>query len=250
LLIAPPVAKWRGLAGPSSAGESLDVRAASLLASAADASWKGDGYEHAVRGIAAFRRGERSPDVRQLNVSTLVTLDGVLQDPGGAEQTEDGGWSLPFFDDEAEHYAYAQLLASDLFLCGRKTYEMFARSWSRMKKGDYADRMNEIPKLVASTTLDEPLEWNASLLKGDVPEAVSELKRQPGKDILMYGSAALMRVLMQHQLIDEYRLWVHPLVLGHGKRLFDDGTAKSALELAETKPLGTGVVILTYRPSG
>jgi dihydrofolate reductase len=188
--------------------------------------------------------------VRKLKVSTLVTLDGVLEDPGGAEQTKDGGWSLPFFDDEAERYAYEQLLASDVFLCGRKTYEMFAKSWSLMKKGDYADRMNEIPKVVASTTLDEPLEWNGSLLEGGVPEAVAELKRQPGKDILMYGSAALMRVLMQHELIDEYRLWIHPLVLGHGKRMFEDGTAKVLLELAETKTLGTGVVILTYRPSG
>jgi dihydrofolate reductase len=187
--------------------------------------------------------------VRELNVSTLVTLDGVLEDPGGAEQTENGGWSLPFFDEEAEQYAYEQLVASDVFLCGRKTYEMFAKSWSQMKQGDYADRMNEIPKLVASTTLEEPLEWSASLIKGDVPEAVSKLKREPGQDILMYGSAELMQTLMDHGLIDEYRIWVHPLVLGSGKRLFGDGIDKTALSLAETRPLGSGVVILTYRPS-
>jgi dihydrofolate reductase len=108
--------------------------------------------------------------------------------------------------------------------------------------------MNSIPKLVASTTLEEPLEWNASLIKGDVAEAIADLKRQPGGDILMYGSAALMSTLMRHDLVDEYLFWVHPVVLGGGKRLFPEGIGKTTLRLAGTKTLGTGVVILRYQP--
>src|SRR5262245_37683901 len=124
---------------------------------------------------------------RQIRVSTLVTLDGIMEDPGGFGEIAAGGWSLPFFDEEAERYAYDQLLASDFFLCGRVTYERVAKVWPQIKTGDYAERMNRLPKLVASTTLDEPLEWNASLIRGDVPQEIAKLKRQPGGDILMYG---------------------------------------------------------------
>jgi dihydrofolate reductase len=129
------------------------------------------------------------------------------------------------------------------------TYERFARAWPQIKTGDYAERMNSLPKYVVSTTLEEPLGWNASLIKGDVVEEISRLKRQPGQDIMMYGSAGLMATLMEHDLIDEYRIWVHPLVLGRGKRLFRDGIDKTALSLVGAMPLGSGVVILTYRPA-
>jgi dihydrofolate reductase len=187
--------------------------------------------------------------MRRINVSTLVTLDGIMEDPGGFGEIAEGGWSLPFFDEEAERYAHDQLMASDVFLCGRVTYQRFARVWPQIKHGDYAERMNRLPKLVASTTLDEPLEWNASLIKGDVAEEVAKLKQQPGQDILMYGSAGLMRTLMDHDLIDEYRIWVHPVILGSGKHLFSDGGDKTALNLVGVKPLTSGVVILTYQPA-
>lgn len=186
--------------------------------------------------------------MRKLTVSTLVTLDGVLQDPGGFGEIEQGGWSGPFFDDEAQRFSLDHLLAADVFLAGRETYELFKDYWSQAHPGAYTDRMNSIPKLVASTTLNEPLEWNASLIKGDVAEAIEQLKRQPGGDILMYGSATLMRTLMRHDLVDEYLIWVHPVVLGGGKRLFTEGIERATLRLVDTKTLGTGVVIMRYEP--
>jgi dihydrofolate reductase len=187
--------------------------------------------------------------MRKLNVSTLVTLDGVVTDPGGFGELEEGGWSLPFFDDEAQVFAYDQLMASDAFLCGRVTFERFAKAWPQIKEGAYAERMNSLPKFVASTTLKEPLEWNGTLLKGDVTEEIAKLKQQPGQDIVMYGSAELMHTLMQNDLIDQYRIWVHPLVLGSGKRLFKDGIERTDLSLVDAKPLRSGVVILTYQPA-
>lgn len=186
--------------------------------------------------------------MRKLTVSTLVTLDGVLQDPGGFGEIEQGGWSGPYFDDEALQFSLGHLQAADVFLLGRETYELFKDYWSQAHPGAYTDRMNSIPKLVASTTLDEPLEWNASLIKGDVAEAIAELKRQPGGDIMMYGSATLMRTLMFHDLVDEYLIWVHPVVLGGGKRLFAGGFDTTTLRLVDTKTLSTGVVIMRYQP--
>jgi dihydrofolate reductase len=140
-------------------------------------------------------------------------------------------------------------MASDYFLCGRVTYELLVKTWAKIKGGPYLDRMNSIPKLVASQTLTEPLEWNATLIKGDVAEEIARLKQEPGKDIEMYGSAALMQTLMEHNLIDEYRIWVHPLVIGGGKRLFTEGGQNAQLQLAGTKTLNSGVVILTYTPA-
>jgi dihydrofolate reductase len=187
--------------------------------------------------------------MRELSVSTLVTLDGVVQDPGGFGETEHGGWSRPYFDDEAGRLAFEQVLASDVFLLGRETYELFKEYWTRVHEGDYAARINSMPKLVASTTLHEPLEWNARLIKGDIAEAITKIKSEDGGEILMYGSPTLMRTLAAYGLVDEYKLWVHPLVLGGGKRLFADGFDKSSLELVDVRSLSTGVVILTYRPT-
>jgi dihydrofolate reductase len=187
--------------------------------------------------------------MRKLTVSTLVTLDGVVQDPGGFGETTDGGWAGPYFDDEAGRLASEQVLASDVFLLGRETYELFKEYWTRAHEGDYAARINSMPKLVASTTLREPLEWNATLIDGDIAEEVSSLKRDDGGEILMYGSPTLMRTLATHDLVDEYKFWVHPIVLGGGKRLFADGFDKSSLELVDVKSLSTGVVVLTYRPA-
>ncbi len=186
--------------------------------------------------------------MRKLTVSTLVTLDGVLQDPGGFGEIEQGGWSGPYFNDEAMGIALEHLRAADVFLLGRQTYQLFKDFWSKAHPGPYTDRMNSIPKLVTSTTLTGPLEWNASLIKGDVAEEIAGLKRQPGGDILMYGSATLMGSLMRADLIDELLVWVFPVVLGTGKRLFPDGLDRKALRLAGTKTLDTGVVILSYDP--
>ena len=186
--------------------------------------------------------------MRKLTVSTLVTLDGVVQDPGGFGETQDGGWAGPYFDDEAGRLAFEQVLASDVFLLGRETYALFKQYWTRVHEGDYAARINSMPKLVASTTLHEPLVWNARLIEGDIAEAITNLKREDGGKILMYGSPTLMRTLAAHDLVDEYKLWIHPIILGGGKRLFADGFDKSSLELVDVTSLSTGVVILTYRP--
>jgi dihydrofolate reductase len=187
--------------------------------------------------------------MRKLSVSTLVSLDGVVQDPGGFGETDAGGWAGPYFDEEAGRLALEHVLGSDLFLLGRETYELFKEYWTRVHEGEYAARINSMPKLVASRTLREPLEWNATLIDGDIVEAISKIKHEDGGEILMYGSPTLMRTLAANDLVDEYQLWVHPLVLGAGKRLFADGFDKSSLELVEVTSLSTGVVILTYRPT-
>jgi dihydrofolate reductase len=187
--------------------------------------------------------------MRKLSVSTLVSLDGVVQDPGGFGETEDGGWANPYFDDDAGRLAFEHVLASDVFLLGRETYELFKEHWTQVHEGEYAARINSMPKLVASTSLHEPLEWNATLIEGDIAEAIRKLKTEDGGDILMYGSPTLMRALAAHDLVDEYRFWIYPVVLGGGKRLFADGFDKSSLALVDVKSLSTGVVILTYRPA-
>jgi dihydrofolate reductase len=186
--------------------------------------------------------------MRNLNVSTLVTLDGVIQDPGGFQELDEGGWGNRYFDDDAQAYALEHLRESDAFLCGRVTYEVFKEFWPQVKEGEYAQTLNRMRKFVASKTLTEPLDWNATLLKGDIVDAVADLKQQEGRDIVMYGSAGLMATLMAHALIDEYRIWIHPLVIGTGTRLFDDGVPTQSLELVETRQFKTGVVILVYRP--
>lgn len=186
--------------------------------------------------------------MRKLIVSTLMTLDGIMQDPGGFGEIAEGGWSGPYFDDEAGKLALDHLLQAETFLAGRVTYELFKEFWPRVHEGEYAARLNSMPKLVASTTLAEPLEWNATLVEGDPADEIARIKEQPGGDIMMYGSATLMRTLIEHDLIDEYLIWVHPVVLGNGKRLFDDGLDRADLELVASKTLSTGVVILTYRP--
>ena len=190
--------------------------------------------------------------MRKIVVSTYLTLDGVMEDPGGAEGFEHGGWHWQFFDEEAAKYARDQLFASDALLLGRVTYQGFAAAWPSMTDEEgFADRMNSMPKFVVSKTLEEPLEWNNSrLIKESVGEEVSKLKQQPGQDILMYSSANLMHTPMQHNLIDEYRIWVHPVVLGSGKRLFRDGSDTATLRLVDTKTTSTGVVILSYQSAG
>jgi dihydrofolate reductase len=191
--------------------------------------------------------------VRKVIVSEFVSLDGVMEDPGGAEGSARGAWSFAFDrGPEGDKFKFDELAAADALLLGRVTYEAFAAVWPQIEEqtGEYGAWMNGYPKYVASTTLREPLEWNGNLIEGDVAEGVSELKRQDGKAILVFGSAQLVRTLMEHDLIDEYRLMVFPIVVGKGKRLFEDTEETKAMRLVDTKQVGPdGVLILTYRPA-
>jgi len=187
--------------------------------------------------------------MRKVVVSEYVTLDGVMQDPGGAEKFEHGGWSMSYWDEGIGKVKFDELFASDALLLGRVTYQGFAKAWPTMTgTGEFGERMNSIRKLVVSTTL-EKLEWNNShLIKGNVVEEISRLKQEPGQDILVGGSATLAQTLMQHGLVDVYRLLVHPVVLGSGKRLFQN-VDKVSLRLVETRAFPSGVVLLEYQPA-
>ena len=184
--------------------------------------------------------------MRKLHAAALVTLDGVMQDPGGFGETDQGGWAGPYFQDEAVRDSMDQLAEADTFLCGRRTYELLSRAWSGTS-GEYPEMINRMPKLVVSTTLRAPLDWNATLIEGDPVERITELKHGPGKDIVMYGSVPLLRTLMHHDLIDTYKVFVFPVVLGRGTRLFPDSATPTTFELVTAKPLRSGAVILTYR---
>jgi dihydrofolate reductase len=181
----------------------------------------------------------------KLSVSTLVSLDGVIQDPGGFGEQAYGGWANPYFSDYMQAESLRHLLASDYFLIGRRTYELMVRAWGDIKEGPYMQRMNEIPKLVASTTLTGSLDWNATVID-DVPRVIAGLKRESGGDIEVYGSATLVQTLMSHDLVDEYRIAVHPVVLGHGTTLFPQGGASATLQLAAARTLDSGIVNLSY----
>lgn len=190
--------------------------------------------------------------MRKIVVSEFVTLDGVIQDPGGVGEIERGGWNIPYVNDEFAKYKFDELSASDALLLGRVTYQGFAAAWPDASHtetgGDYATMMNSYPKYVVSTTLDQAAWNNSHLIKANVVEEVSKLKQQPGKDILVFGSGELVQMLMQHGLIDEYHLQIHPVVLGSGKRLFRDGSTTN-LRLVETQTFSSGVVALTYQPA-
>jgi len=188
--------------------------------------------------------------MRKLSVSTLVTLDGVIQDPGGFGETEQGGWGNSYFTADAQQNALEHVRAADYFLIGRVTYELLRKTWGNIKGSSYLDRMNEIRKLVATTTLTGPLPWNATVINGDVAAEIARLKRESGGDIEVYGSATLVQTLMRHNLIDEYRIHMHPVVLGGGTQLFPQGGVSATLQLTGTRTLDSGVVSLTYVPTG
>lgn len=176
--------------------------------------------------------------MRNVKLAMYVSLDGVVQDPA---------WTGPFWNDEIAELQKDYLFASDALLLGRVTYEGFAAAWPTMDEGEFGDRMNTMPKFVATRTLQEA-DWNATIIKGDVTEEVAKLKQQPGQDLLIYGSGTLVDELTRRGLIDEYRLIVYPVIVGSGKRLFSEAT-KTTLQLADTKTTSTGVVLLTYRPA-
>ena len=186
--------------------------------------------------------------MRRVVAAEYISVDGrmEMEDPEGEEE-ELGGWTAPYWNDELQRMQYDGLFASDTLLLGRLTYEAFAASWPSIEdEQGFADRMNSLPKYVASRTLNEPLSWNATLLHGNPVDEVSKLKQQPGADILIYGSGQLVRAILPHNLIDELRLMIHPVFLGWGKRLLED-VDKAALTLAESHATEKGVVTLTYR---
>jgi dihydrofolate reductase len=190
--------------------------------------------------------------MRILAVNTFMSLDGVMQAPGGPDEDptggfELGGWGASYFDDEmlgqvAESAPYELLL-------GRGTYEIFAAHWP-YDEGPVADQLNSTRKHVASTTLDH-VDWNNSvLIRGDVADYVRKLKSQDGPEIQVHGSPGLIQTLLEHDLIDEYRLWIFPVVIGTGKRFFGDGTIPAGLKLVDSKVSKTGVTINTYQRAG
>lgn len=182
-------------------------------------------------------------------VSEFVSLDGVIEDPGGAEKFEHGGWTIPYWSDEIGAFKLHELMTSDALLLGRVTYEGFAAAWpGQADEAGFADRMNNLPKYVVSTTLDKA-DWNNStIISGNVAEEVANLKEQPGQDILINGSGKLIQSLMPDNLIDEYRLLVYPIVLGSGKRLFQGGI-DTTLKLVESRAFDSGVILLRYQPA-
>ena len=181
--------------------------------------------------------------MRNLVVVELVSVDGVMESP---EE-----WAFPYSNDEMEQANASGMAASDALLLGRLTYEQMAAYWPNQSGGvPMVDYINSVTKFVVSRTLKEPLEWNNStLIRGDVAEQIVELKQQPGKNITILGSGALVRMLLQEDLLDELRLMVHPIVRGSGERLFEEGGDSKTLELVDSKTFKTGVVYLTYRPT-
>ncbi len=185
--------------------------------------------------------------MRRIVVSEFISLDGVIEDPGGSEHTEHGGWSFKFSDPEGMKFKLDEVTAAEALLLGRVTYEGFAAAWPGMKDDvGFAEKMNSMPKYVVSRTLSHG-DWNnTTVLSGDVAEEVRALKAQDGGEILVNGSGTLIRELIAHDLIDEYRLMVFPIVLGTGKRLFEDAPGAPVLKLSDLKRLGSGTLILTY----
>jgi dihydrofolate reductase len=193
---------------------------------------------------------KKEAQVGRIVVTEFVSLDGVMEDPGGAENFKHGGWSFEFSrGDEGDKFKLDETLSSEALLLGRVTYEGFAEAWPS-REGEFADKFNTMPKYVVSSTLDEP-DWNNStVLKGDVVEEVAKLRQEQDGDIVVHGSAQLVQTLIEHDLVDELRLMVFPVVLGSGKRLYGETSDKKRLRLVDSKVVGDGVAILTYEPAG
>lgn len=192
--------------------------------------------------------------MRKIIVSEFISLDGVIQAPGGAQEDTDGGfahggWTWPYWHDEIGARFFAAMQQCDALLLGRKTWQIHGAAFEPMVNDPFGDVMNAIPKYVVSTTLANADAWrNSTLISRDVVEEIRTLKAQPGKDILMDGSSVLVQTLAEHNLIDEYHLLVYPLVLGSGKRIFPAGL-RINLRLLEAQPLPTGVVVMRYAPA-
>jgi dihydrofolate reductase len=191
----------------------------------------------------------RRDQVGRIVVTEFVSLDGVMEAPGG-EDFKYPGWSFEFDrGDEGNKFKLDETFSSEALLLGRRTYEGFAAAWPS-RDGEFADKFNTMPKYVVSSTLSDP-EWNNStVLSGDVAEEVAKLRQELDGDIVVHGSAQLAQALVEHDLVDELRLMVFPVVLGTGKRLFGETSDKKTLRLVDSKTVGDGIEILTYAPAG
>jgi dihydrofolate reductase len=194
-------------------------------------------------------RTTRRQVMGRIVVTEFVSLDGVIEDPGGSEDFKYGGWSFEIErGDEGDRFKLDETMNSDALLLGRKTYEGFADAWPS-RDGEFADKFNNMPKYVVSSTLKDP-EWtNSTVLDGDLADEVSKLRDEVDGDIVVHGSAQLVQGLVDNGLVDELRLMVFPVVLGAGKRLFGETSDKQRLRLSDSKTVGDGVQILTYEPA-
>ena len=183
-------------------------------------------------------------------VTEFISLDGVVEDPGGAESFVHGGWSFEFDrGEDGDRFKLDETLSSQALLLGRVTYEGFAAAWPS-REGEFADKFNHMPKYVVSSTIDDP-EWeNSTVLRGDLAEEVEQVKARHDGDVVVHGSAQLAQGLLERDLVDELRLMVFPVVLGAGKRLFGETSDKKRLQLVDSKTVGDGVAVLTYRRQG
>jgi dihydrofolate reductase len=196
------------------------------------------------RNPSIGRQNAEESTMRKIVSGLFISLDGVTESPSD--------WHFPYFDDEMGKAVDEQMAASDTMLLGRVTYQEFAGFWPSQTSDDVdiADYMNNTPKLVVSTTLERVDDWqNSTLIKGNVVEELTRAKQQPGKNISIVGSSTLVRSLLRDGLVDELRLLVHPIVVGSGKRLFEEGSAQTPLKLVESKTFSTGVLYLTYQPA-
>lgn len=180
-------------------------------------------------------------------VTEFVSLDGVMEDPGGGEDFEHGGWTFEFDRGEGDKFKLDEALDAEALLLGRVTYEGFAAAWPTME-GSFADKFNGMPKYVVSATLEDPAWNNSTVLQGDVAHEVSKLRERPGGDIVVHGSAQLVQALVEHDLVDELRLMVFPIVLGGGKKLFADGAAPASLTLVQTRQSQDVAILTLARP--
>ena len=174
----------------------------------------------------------------RLVVSEFMTLDGVIENPL---------WSLEYWNDDIAAFKHEELFSADALLLGRVTYDGFVASWPARSGDDFTDRMNSIPKHIASRTLETP-EWNSTVLGADVVAGIRELKQQPGGDLVVYGSKTLVRTLIENDLVDRYNMLVYPIILGEGLKMFDE-TTKAKLKLVEAKAYDTGAVLMVYEPA-
>jgi dihydrofolate reductase len=182
-------------------------------------------------------------------VTEFVSLDGVMEDPGGAEDFQYRGWSFEFSrGDEGDQFKLDETRDSEALLLGRKTYEGFAAAWPS-REGEFADKFNTMPKYVVSSTMDKAHWANSTVISGDVVEKAAELKRTIAGNIVVHGSAQLAQTLIENDLVDELRLMVFPVVLGAGKRIFGETTDKKKLTLSDSKVVGDGVLVLIYKPA-
>jgi dihydrofolate reductase len=186
----------------------------------------------------------------KLIVTEFVTLDGVMEAPGGEGGHPHSGWVFDFHGPEQEHYKFNEVLEAGSHLLGRVTYEIFAEAWPK-RDGEFADRLNSMPKYVVSSTLSEPLEWqNSTLIQGDVAaEEVARLKEGDDGPILVAGSATLVRSLVENGLVDELRLMVFPVIVGGGTRLFPESRQKETFRPTGSQTFGSGVAVHTYEPA-